>query len=333
MDQLPEGMRETLYVRDDDWRYSIAFGNYVTLTNIDDNEFNRITRRNASPLYISVHAVDADVRVELMKNKRAGLIKEQMERLAANNITMHTQIVLCPNHNDGEVLIETINYLASLYPHVKSLAVVPVGMTKFRDDLDYLEPVSVEVASDAIDYIEDFNEKFIDEHGESFVFASDEMYSAAQRDFPVYPDVSYSTLLSNGVGMIHQMTEEFDEALEYYEKEISSLKIDKKVLSLTGTSSYDYINMLYNKIKEKAKNINAEVIKVSNQTFGESITVTGLVCGSDILHNLINIHPDVIIVPANMLRDGQDTFLDDTTIHDIAREKKLRHHGAGLGWI
>ncbi len=181
MDQLPEGMRETLYIRDDDWRYSIAFGNYVTLTNIDDKEFDRIIRRNASPLYISVHTVDPDVRVELMRNKRAGLIKEQIERLAANNITMHTQIVMCPNHNDGEVLIETINYLASLYPHVKSLAVVPVGMTKFRDDLDYLEPVSIEVASAAIDYIEDFNNKFIDKHGVSFVFASDEMYSAAQK--------------------------------------------------------------------------------------------------------------------------------------------------------
>ncbi|MEX1377535.1 MAG: DUF512 domain-containing protein [Eubacteriales bacterium] len=317
VDQLPKGMRESLYVKDDDWRYSVLFGNYVTLTNVSDAEMQRIISRQASPLYVSVHAVDADVRNNIMTSKRAGKIKEQLELLAANKIIVHTQVVLCPEINDGDVLKETIEYLYSLYPYVRSLAVVPVGLSGHRENLPDLLPVDMQKAREIIKLIEEYNKKYQEENGINFVFASDEFYSKANLPYPIFDDGEHYPQLSNGVGMFSELDNEFDEALDLYKDEIKSIDSDKKIVLVTGASAYSKIESMFDRIKSIAKNVNLQIVKIKNGHFGESITVTGLLCGKDIVSQLKNITADVIIVPASTLKDGKNVFLDDTNIEYI----------------
>ena len=314
VDQLPKGMRESLYVKDDDWRYSVLFGNYVTLTNLKDAELERIVKRHASPLYVSVHAVDENIRSKMMRSKKAGKIKNQLEYLAKNKIIVHTQVVLCPGINDGKVLEETIEYLYSLYPYVRTLAVVPVGLTQHRDNLPNLKPVDEKSASQVIKTIEKYNEIFQKDKQINFVFASDEFYSKAHMPYPHFTDGEHYPQLSNGVGMFSELDNEFDEAINFYKNDIELINSEKTFAVVTGVSAYDKINEMFMRIKSIAKHLKINVVKVKNYNFGSTITVAGLLCGEDIAEQLKNIKSDVIIVPASTLKDGKNVFLDDTDV-------------------
>lgn len=320
VDQLPQGMRDSLYIRDDDWRYSVLFGNYVTLTNVSQNELERIIKRKASPLYISIHAIDGKVRNQMMLSKNADKIKDQLMYLAKNEIIMHTQVVLCPGINDGEVLNETIEYLYSLYPYVRSLAVVPVGLTGHRDNLPDLTPVNEAKAKEIIAIIESYNKRFQKENQINYVFASDEFYSKAKLDYPVFETGEHYPQLSNGVGMFSELTHEFNDALKIYKEDLSNINSNKKIVSVTGVSAVNKISSFHNQIVSAAKHLNLTTVKIENKHFGDSITVTGLLCGKDIVSQLKNIECDVIIVPASTLRDGKNVFLDDTNVEYIETE-------------
>ena len=313
--QLPKGMRKSLYIKDDDWRYSVLFGNYVTLTNVDDMELERIIKRNASPLYISVHAVDAEVRSEMMRSKRANKIKKQLKYLASHNIIMHTQVVLCPDINDGNVFSETIEFLYSLYPYVRTLAVVPVGLTKHRDNLPYIKAVDEEKANEIIRMIKSYNKKYMEDNYINFVFASDEFYSKANLPFPMYEGGEHYPQLSNGVGMFSELLNEFNDALKAYKNDIESIDTQKRITMVTGVSAYPKICDMIQEIKSRAKSLDIQVEKIENKHFGDSITVAGLLCGKDIVNQLKNTQSDVIIVPASTLKDGKDVFLDDVDIN------------------
>jgi len=312
--QLPKHMRDSLYIKDDDWRYSVLFGNYVTMTNVSDADLNRIVKRGASPLYVSVHAIDGEVRNKIMHSKRANKIKEQLEYLTDNKIIVHTQIVLCPEINDGEVLKETIEYLYSLHPYVRTLAIVPVGLTEHRDNLHQLKPVNKDKARDIIKIVEYYNHKYQKEKDVNFVFASDEFYSKAQLPYPRFEGGEHYPQLSNGVGMFSELDHEFEQALNLYESDIKKINTEKRLVLATGVSAFEKINGMFDKLKSMAVNLNIQVVKIENKHFGDSITVAGLLCGKDIAAQLKNIPSDVIIVPASTLRDGKDIFLDDTNI-------------------
>ncbi|MBO5867113.1 MAG: DUF512 domain-containing protein, partial [Clostridia bacterium] len=213
VDQLPKGQRPTLYVKDDDWRLSFVSGNYVTLTNISDADIQRIIDKKFSPLYISVHATDDNVRKMLLGNPKARPIMPLLKTFAENGITMHTQVVMCPELNDGKVLEQTLNDLYSLYPAVKNLSIVPVGLTKHRYCLHKIQQVSQQVAQDTIALVEHFDKKCFDANGEHFAYCSDEMYLYAKQDVPGYDYYGDFDQLENGVGLIADTRYQFDLAL------------------------------------------------------------------------------------------------------------------------
>lgn len=320
VDQLPSNLRDSLYIKDDDWIYSILFGNYITLTNVTNSELNRIIKRKASPLYISIHAIDANIRQQMMGSKKAGKIKEQLKSLADNRIIMHTQIVLCPQINDGKILNETIEFLASLYPYVRSLAIVPVGLTKHRDGLPGIRLISQIEANHIIDTIKKYNKKYIDMHNANFVYASDEMYSIAKLPYPTYTNGEHMPQLSNGVGMFSELINEYTDALSTYKHEIANINSNTKITLITGVSAYEQIASMLGTIKERAKHIFINLVPIKNQLFGDSITVAGLLSGADIARVLKNIESDVIIVPASTLKDGAEVFLDDMTINELEEQ-------------
>jgi len=324
VDQLPQGMRESLYIRDDDWRYSVLFGNYVTLTNVSDSEMERIIKRKASPLYVSIHAIDGKVRNEMMLSKRADKIKAQLKYLAKHEIIMHTQVVLCPGINDGEILNETIEYLYSLYPYVRTLAVVPVGLTGHRDNLPNLKPVDEAKAKEIIGVIEKYNKKYQKENKINYVFASDEFYSKAKINYPVFETGEHYPQLSNGVGMFSELTNEFNDALKTYKDELCEIDSDEKIVAVTGVSAHKKISSMHRQIADATKRLNINTVIIKNKHFGDSITVTGLLCGKDIVSQLKNTPCDVIIVPASTLRDGKNVFLDDTNVEYIENELSVK---------
>lgn len=316
VDQLPAGMRESLYIKDDDWRYSVLFGNYVTLTNVDDAELGRIIARRATPLYISVHATDAECRIHMMKNRRAGKILEQLRELAGGGIVFHCQVVLCPGINDGDVLEKTITDLCSLYPQCRSLAVVPVGLTGHRQGLPEITPVSPEYASSMIDYIEEKANGFRKELGSDFLYAADEFYAKARREYPRYSDGGYYPQLSNGVGLFHEFLQSYEQALEALPE---ALQAPRKVIIATGVSAADQIRRMAGGICRRVKDLECTVIPVENRVFGKSITVSGLLSGQDIIDSVKGMKGDVLMLPPSAFRCGADEMLDGTTIKDIER--------------
>lgn len=307
VDQLPKGMRNTLLIKDDDYRLSFVTGNYVTLTNITDYDIERIISRKLSPLYISVHATDDDVRRRLLGSKKAGGILNIIERLSGGGIVMHCQVVLCPQINDGEVLKKTVADLYKFYPAVKSLAVVPVGLTAFREGLPQILPLSRHDAQKAIEICGGYT---------GFACCSDEMYIKAGLELPPYEFYGEFEQIENGVGLIRKFEREFNEAFT------ASAKPRKRdVLVITGVSSYDFISGLVSKFSEKYNFETINVLPVKNKFFGESITVSGLVCGCDIAEQAAGLRCGEVILPKSMLKEFEDVFLDGTDI--IALEKRL----------
>lgn len=316
VDQLPKGQRKTLYVKDDDWRLSFVSGNFVTLTNISDAEIARIKNKKFSPLYVSVHATDDDVRRKLLGNQRARAIMPLLKELADSGITIYTQVVMCPDYNDGKILAQTMKDLFSLYPAVQNLAVVPVGLTKHRCGLQPLQPVTQLEASQTIDAVEKFDADCYAVTGQHFVYCSDEMYVYANREIPPYEYYGDFEQLENGVGLIADMRYQFDLALR---DAVAAKKGSFTVV--TGVAATPYVEQVLNKAKALFPELQANVVTVVNKFFGETVTVAGLVVGQDIVSTLkdrIDVG-DTLLLPRVMLREIEDVFLDGMTLDELKK--------------
>ena len=319
VDQLPQGMRETLYVKDDDWRLSLMMGNYVTLTNVNEKEFERIISRKASPLYISVHATDPAVRCSMLSNPSAGKLMERLRRLKENGLQFHCQIVLCPGVNDGSVLCRTIEDLASLFPAAVSLAIVPVGLTMYRDGLHPLKGFDSKSARDLLELVSGYQSRFLQELGTRFVYPSDEFYCISGSALPKDEEYEDYDQIENGVGMLRKLELECAEAAEDLRDIRPEHPPKRSVLIPTGVSAGPFIEKLARHYAPEGTSV--EVIPVINHFFGESITVTGLIVGRDLLSAIKGKDCDIILICDTMLRENTDRFLDDMTVQEV--QKKL----------
>ncbi|WP_031516265.1 DUF512 domain-containing protein [Desulfofalx alkaliphila] len=327
VDQMAPNMRSTLYVKDDDYRLSFWQGNFVTLTNVNGEELQRIIKQRLSPLYISVHTTNPDLRRKLMRNARSAKIMEQLSALAEAGIEMHTQVVLCPGINDGPELQRTVKDLAGLWPSVQSLAVVPVGLTKYREGLAELKLFDEKTAREIINQIHGWQERFIDKFQYPFVFASDEFYVMAQEPFP--PDERYADYpqTENGVGLARLFLDQWHEV----EKKLPlQATVPRKVTVATGLSAFAILEPVINRLN-KVKGVNARLLKIPHHFFGETVTVAGLLTGSDMIKGLKNKSlGDMLIIPSAMLKNqGEEVFLDDMTVEQLAKRLKVPVYPAG----
>ncbi|MEG1560584.1 MAG: DUF512 domain-containing protein [Clostridia bacterium] len=308
IDQMKRGGRETLHVKDDDWRYSLVMGNYVTLTNVDDAEFSRIIKRRASPLFISVHSTNGALRKTMMGNPNADRILERLTALKAAELSFHAQIVLCPTINDGDELIRSIFDLYALMPSALSVAVVPVGLTKFRDGLYPLRTMTSDEAKKTIIDIHELQKRFFCESGTRFVFTADEMYIKAGLPLPNEEEYEYYPQIENGVGLLRRFEGEFKEALPLLKKKEFPIKFR----ATTGIAAYSFMRELMDELK--SYNIEIELIPVKNDYFGESVTVTGLLTALDV-ENALTRDPRPLLIPDNMLRSNEPVFLCGHDLH------------------
>lgn len=318
VDQMPPGMRKSLYFKDDDARMSFLTGSYITLTNLTDRELQRICDLKISPVNVSVHTTNEALRASMMGNAAAGDILERIKMLSEAGITMNCQVVCCPGYNDGKELLNTIHDLAAFYPHIASVAVVPVGLTKYRAGLEPLRPFDALSAGETIDLVEHFADQCQNYYGSRIVYCSDEFYIMAQRPLPddaYYEDYAQ---LDNGVGMLRLLKTEFDAALRLIEPNEG----DNVPFSIaTGTAAGPYIEKLLMTAMEKCDNIKGQVFSIKNDFFGHAINVAGLITAQDMIAQLKGKELGKrLLIPENMLRHGETVFLDDLTIADVERE-------------
>lgn len=310
IDQMPPGLRNTLYVKDDDWRLSLMMGNYITLTNLSDRELNRLIARKASPLYISIHATDGAVRARMMGNRRASDIMDQLARLRDAGICFHGQIVLCPGLNDGPVLDETLRRLSSMHPAALSVALVPVGLTCHRDGLCSLRPYDRACAASLLDQAIRWQQRLLGTLGTRFVFPADEFYCLS--GYPLPEDFEYESYpqIENGVGMLRSFSNEFISAHKHAD---ASETKPRRILIATGTSAAPFLHGLID--KHPIGGVEADVLAVENHFFGSSVTVAGLLVGGDLRGALAGIQGlyDEVLISQAMLRHEGERFLDDDT--------------------
>lgn len=319
IDQMPKGMRSSLYFKDDDVRLSFLTGSYITLTNLSEEDIKRIIRQHISPVNVSVHTVNPTLRVEMLKNKDAGKVYKLMKRLSRHKIVMNCQVVLVKGVNDGKELIKTVKKLFRLYPYAASLSVVPVGLTKYRDNLPSLEDFGKDDAKEVIALIEAFQKKAKKKKGVNFVYASDEFYLKAGYPLPEESEYDGYPQIENGVGMITSFREEAAFAIEDLPESLPM----RKVGLVTGLAAYDLMCETVKKITDKCPSVKAEVFGIRNDFFGESVTVSGLVTGKDVLNQLKGkVLPDILLMPDVMFRDGTEVMLDDITIEELSKELK-----------
>lgn len=315
IDQLPKGMRETVYFKDDDARLSFLQGNYITLTNLSDADLDRIIRMHISPVNVSVHATDPKLREMMLCNRFAGKVYAMMQRLAENQITMNCQIVLCPGINDGKHLDRTLTELAALSPYVNSISVVPVGLTRYREGLYPLSAFNKESAAAVIAQVHAYQEAFLEKYGKRIVFLSDEFYLMAEKDMP--PATHYEAFyqIENGVGLMASMRAEFDEALA----ELPEIKLEKTVSIATGEAAADFIRGMAEELMQKVPGLKIQVFAIPNEFFGGDVNVSGLVVGGDIVRRLKGEKLGKrLYIPAAMLRADDDVFLDDMTLSGLS---------------
>lgn len=319
IDQLPPGMRETMYFKDDDSRLSFLQGNYITMTNMKDKDLDRIIKYRLEPINISVHTTEPDLRCMMLHNRFAGKLAGQLQKLYEGRIQMNAQIVLCKNINDGEHLDRTIEDLSRYMPWMEGVSVVPMGFTRFRDGLYPVEPFTEEDAGKVLDQIEKWQKRLLDEYDNRFIYAGDEWYIMAGRPLPSKEEYDGYGQLENGIGMMRLLIEEFNEALS----ELTGDDRKRHVSIVSGVLASGYIQELTKALMEKYPNIQVDVHCIKNKFFGESITVTGLLTGQDIVAQLQGKDlGDVLLLPINMLRSGENVLLDDMTTLDI--EKALQ---------
>lgn len=319
IDQLPSGMRETLYFKDDDSRLSFLFGNYITLTNLTEHEISRIINMHISPVNISVHTTNKELRCKMMNNRFAGDSLSVLDRLNQAGILMNCQLVLCPGYNDGKELEKSLEDLMGL-ESVNSVALVPVGLTKYRENLTKLEPFDKVKAANVLDITEKYAVKYKEKYGVRKVYAADEFYLKAERQIPSAEFYGDFDQLDNGVGMWALFKEEAQEAIE----NICEYDGIKRTV-VTGEAAFPLINETVENIKSKISHIDCEVFKIRNDFFGEQITVAGLVTGGDIISQLKdkNLGKELLI-PSSMLRHENDMFLDSVTVEDLEKELDVK---------
>ena len=321
IDQMPEGMRDTLYFKDDDSRLSFLQGNYVTLTNMSDHDIERIVRYHLEPINISFQTTNPELRCKMLHNRFAGDALKKVDTLYESGIQMNGQIVLCKGINDGEELERSIRDLSKYVPCLQSVSVVPVGLTKYREGLYPLEPFTREDAVKILDTIHRWQDKFYEEYGIHFIHAGDEWYILAGEEMPEEERYDGYLQLENGVGVLRLLENEFEEA---YEK-VDGDDRDRELSIATGFLAYPYIQKMASRIEEKYSNTQIHVYPIRNDFFGELITVSGLITGQDLIHQLQNQKlGDRLLLPCNMFRSQEEVFLDDITLVQVEDALQVR---------
>lgn len=323
IDQLPKGLRKSLYIKDDDSRLSFLYGNFITLTNLSDDDIRRIISYHISPIKISVHTTNSELRKMMIGNKNAGNILEILRKFSDASIAMDCQIVLCRGINDEKELDRTLDDLSKMHPNIRSVAVVPVGITKYRQKLKSLEPFDKKSSLELLNQIEQMQKKYLNKLGTRFVFASDEFYILSENKIPLADEYEDFNLIENGVGLLRNFDKQINDTLI----KVNSNKVnsDKEYTVVTGVAAYKYIKEIVEKIKNESNN-NIKVKSIKNNYFGKNITVAGLVTGRDIIEQLKNDNCKNIIIPKCMLKSDEDIFLDDVSIKDIENQLDTKVH-------
>lgn len=313
IDQLPEGMRNTLYFKDDDSRLSFLQGNFVTLTNMNNEDLDRIIRYRISPINVSVHTTNAELRKKMLNNRFAGDIYDKLKKLAKAGITMNCQIVLCPGYNNGEELVKTVSDLYKLYPAIENVAAVPVGVTKFRKNLNEITLYDAQSAKAELEQISQFQQKALKKIGSPFVRLADEFYVMAGVEVPSTDFYGDFEQIEDGIGMIRFFRDSITKNLKKLNK-----KAKGSFTLITGVSAYDEIEWAANAITEKNNKITINIQRIVNDFFGPTITAGGLLTGQDIMKQVQadNVF-DYIIMPKNMFKSGESIMLDDVTIAEL----------------
>ena len=321
IDQLPPGMRETVYFKDDDTRLSFLQGNYVTLTNLNDEDIKRLIAMHISPINISVHTTNPELRVQMLNNKNAGNIFSVMKRFAENNMYMNCQIVLCRGYNDGEELERTIADLVSLYPYVESVSVVPVGLTAYRKGLCELKAYDRLSSYEVVKQVEAIQTELLEKIGTRLIYLSDEFYINAKLPIPDAQAYEGFPQIENGVGLVASLKEEFDsgiELLNYGDKK-------REVTVVTGELAYGFISGLCERLMQRCRGLEIHCYPIVNNFFGGGVNVSGLVVGGDIKEQLLGkAIGEEIFIPSSMLRAGEDVFLDNMTLDELEKELQTK---------
>lgn len=314
IDQMPKGMRDTLYFKDDDSRLSFLQGNYITLTNMSDDDVRRIVKYHLEPINISFQTTNPELRCKMLHNRFAGEALKKVDILYEGGITMNGQIVLCKGENDGEELERSIRDMTKYLPYLQSVSVVPVGLTKYREGLYPLEPFDKEDAKKVLETIHKWQNKIYEEHGMHFIHAGDEWYVLADEEIPEEGRYDGYLQLENGVGMLRLLLNEFEEKFNTLAGDDRS----KEISMATGALVYPYLEKMIKRLQIKYPNINIHLYKIINNFFGEKITVAGLITGQDLIEQLKG-QPlgETLLLPCSMLRDGEEVLLDDVTITDL----------------
>ena len=319
IDQLPKEMRNTLYYKDDDFRLSLLYGNYVTLTNLSENDIERIIAMKVSPLNISVHTTDPDLRVKMMANPKAGGIFDLLKRFAAAEINMRCQIVLCKGINDGDNLEKIMIDLKSLHPYISSVSIVPVGLTKYREGLFPLEPFNAEDAKKIINQVDAFGDKTKEALGTRIFYNADEFYLKAGITLPGYSYYEEFEQIENGVGMMISFAQEFKDLMGFFKGNDHEINIS----IATGVSAKPFFETIINGLKKRLPNFNCSVYEIKNNFFGENITVAGLITGMDLISQLKEKQlGNYLLIPSSMLRDNK--FLDDVSVREVEKALKIK---------
>lgn len=320
IDQLPKGMRDSLYFKDDDSRLSFLFGNYITLTNITEHEIERIIKMHISPINISVHTTNPELRVKMMTNKNAGKVLEIMQRFNEAGIKMNSQLVLCPGYNDGDELRRSLNDLLNL-ENMECIAAVPVGLTKHRDGLCELTPFNNKSASLVLDIIDEYAEKSVQKYGDRRIYGSDEFYLLSGREIPSAAFYGDFLQLENGVGLWSLLKSEVIDAL----KSIECNKIKRHISIATGVAAYPLLCEIANLCAQKNSDLVCDVHAIKNDFFGERITVAGLVTATDIYNQLKDKNlGEALLIPSSMLRAEGDMFLDSITVEELSQKLNIK---------
>lgn len=321
IDQLPKGLRKSLYFKDDDSRLSFLFGNYVTLTNLKEREVDRIIKMHISPINISVHTTNPELRVKMMGNRFAGKSLDILYRFAKAGIKLNCQIVLCRDINDGEELDRTLKDLTSLWPSVQSVAVVPLGLTKYRQGLYPLTGYDSETVRAVVRQLERWGDRCEQKYGQRICYAADEFYLKAQLPIPPAPFYGDFDQLENGVGLMASLKQEFLDALEDFVPPASA----RKVTLATGVAAHPFLDTLLDELRQRCHNLTCNVVPIVNDFFGDTITVAGLVTGGDLLKQLQGRElGDALLLPDVMLRREGDIFLDDVSLEELSEALQIQ---------
>lgn len=320
IDQMPPNMRETLYFKDDDARLSFLQGNYVTLTNLNQKDIDRIIKMKLN-INVSVHTTNPELRCKMMNNRFAGEKLKYLKQMTDAGLKLNCQLVLCPNLNDGEELERTLSDLGELMPNISSIAGVPVGLSKFRDGLYPLESFTKEGAGKVIDTMKKYQDIFLEKYGSRTVFPSDEFFLTAERELPTAEYYEDYPQFENGVGMLRSLIDEFDDALELAD-EPNELR---KISIATGYAPYTTIQSLVNKATSRWNNLKCNIYPIRNDFFGEKIIVTGLITAQDLIKQLTGKDlGDELLLSKSMLKSDEDIFLDDITLEEVEKALNIK---------